>query len=447
MRASRGHLYSGIGFLLPEVKSSFRKKGKEVQPKSGYKTITPIQICNALSLLGEKRLSKKALQIYFACFALVAIREAANRSVKKNQKKGRVIPSYRLKELSKATQLPLNIIKKELIVLESLKLLIFSESEITISKNVLEGSEELLENFINGRSPKRPIPIPRSIFRYLSKCKKESITKTLLAYILRGLTLTRDGEIKGQGSVKCSWISCVMDMSLRSVKSARKELIELGIIPADTRSHQLKLNKTGAYFTINLDWIDYRKEESVIGQNKIDNITYQQKMTDNSVDNSFLPQSEFAPLPSEKVQVFALPYKDKKTSSKEESKYQKPLSTSCLKPSGVFIKPVEKEKPPTIKNITFDDFKSFYRTEELYFQAVKAKWVTDSENSFLNWMSAAVRAKTLTNGDSVRVFVGIVRKKLFTHITQAEEERARAAIKKFRYGVEPASEELMKLVA
>ena len=118
-----------------------------------------------------------------------------------------------------------------------------------------------------------------------------------------------------------------------------------------------------------------------------------------------------------------------------------------MKSSGVFIKPVEKEKPPTIKNITPDDFKSFYRTEELYFQAVKAKWVTDSENSFLNWMSAAVRAKTLTNGDSVRVFVGIVKKKLFTHITQSEEERARAAIKKFRYGVESASEELMKLVA
>ena len=84
-----------------------------------------------------------------------------------------------------------------------------------------------------------------------------------------------------------------------------------------------------------------------------------------------------------------------------------------MKPHGVFIKPVEKEKPPTIKNITFDDFKSFYRTEELYFQAVKAKWVTDSENSFLNWMSAAVRAITIKNGDSLRVFVGIVRKKTF----------------------------------
>ena len=409
-----------------------------MQPKSGYKTITPIQVCNALWLLSAKKLTKKTLQVYFACFSLVAIREAANRSLLKKPKKGRVIPSYRLKELSKATSLPQNTIKKELVTLESLLLLTFSESEIIILKTIIEGSEELLENFTQGRSPKRPIPIPRSIFRYLSKCKKESISKTLLAYILRGLTLTRDGEIKGQGSVKCSWISDVMDMSLRSAKSARKELIELGVITADTGSHQLKLNKTGAYFTINIDWTDY---QSVIGQNKIDNITYQQKMTDNSVDNSFLPQSEFAPLPSEKVQVFAPPYKDKKTSSKEEYKYQKPLSTLCLKPSGVFIKPVEKEKPPTIKNITFDDFKSFYRTEELYFQAVKAKWVTDSENSFLNWMSAAVRAKTITNGDSVKIFVGIVRKKLFTHITQAEEERARAAIKKFRYGVEIIAED------
>ncbi len=43
--------------------------------------------------------------------------------------------------------------------------------------------------------------------------------------------------------------------------------------------------------------------------------------------------------------------------------------------------------------------------------------------------------------------MGIVKKKFFTHITQAEEDRARVAIKKFRYGSDVISEEVMKLVA
>ena len=93
-----------------------------------------------------------------------------------------------------------------------------------------------------------------------------------------------------------------------------------------------------------------------------------------------------------------------------------------------------------------EDFESYYRTEELYFQAVKAGWINDSENSFLNFLAAAIRAKTLKNVDSVRVFVAIVRKKYFTHITQVEEDRARAAIKKFRYGTEAAPNEVMKLI-
>ncbi len=414
-----------------------------MQPKSGYKTITPIELCNVLYLLDEEKLSKRALQVYFACFSLVAIREAAKRSLSKNPKKGVFVPSYRLKELSRATMLSESAIKKELKTLESLELLRFTESEIKISKTPITGSEELLLTLSCSRSSKRPIPIPRSMLRFLSKCEKISTVKTLLAYLLRGLSLSRTGEITAKGSVKSSWIAETMNLSLRSVKSARKELIELGIITADTNSHQCKLNRTGAYFTINLEWVE-KKEEIIIGQNMPEISNYQSKKTDKAVDNLPVKQSEFAPLEPQKCPNFAPPYKDKKTLNR--SKYQGTQS-GASNTSGVFTKQAGEEKPATIKNIIFDDFKSFFRTEELYTQAVKAGWIADSENNFLNWVAAAVRAKTLTKGDPVRVFVGIVRKKLFTHITLAEEERARAAIKKFRYGADLVSEEVMRLVA
>ncbi len=404
-----------------------------MQPKSGYKTITPTELCNVLYLLDEEKLSKRSLQVYFACFSLVAIREAAKRSLSKNPKKGMFVPSYRLKELSRATMLSESIIKKELKTLESLDILRFTESEIKISKTPISGSEELLSTLSCSRSPKRPIPIPRSILRFLSKCEKISTVKTLLAYLLRGLTLSRTGEITGKGSVKSSWIAEVMNISLRSVKSARKELIEIGIISADTNSHQCKLNRTGAYFTINLEWVEKKEEISVT-----------EEISSLPVDNSKVAIATFAPPSLQKCPVFAPPYKDKKTLNR--SKYQRTQSEASNS-SGVFTKQVRKEISPTIKNIRKEDFNSFFRTEELYTQAVKANWITDSENNFLNWVAAAVRAKSLTEGDPVRVFVGIVRKKLFTHITLAEEERARAAIKKFRYGADSVSEEVMRLVA
>ncbi len=408
-----------------------------MQPKSGYKTITPIEIANIVYLFDERQLSKRALQVYFACFSLVAIREAAKRSQNQNSKKGMFVPSYRLKELSRATTLSESVIKKELKTLQALNILSFSESEIKISKTPLPDSQELLSTLSGNRSPKRPVPVPRSILRCLSKCEKASTSKTLLAYLIRGLTLSRTGEIAGKGSVKCSWIAETMNLSLRSVKSARKELLEEGIITPDTGSHQWKLNRTGAYFTINLGWSD---------SNKSDNFTNRSDFTDNQnptteltipgppVENSEASKVVFAPPLVKKCPEFAPPYKDKKTPY--GSKDQKSESGFLIKKEGEAAKA---PSTPSIKNILIEDLQSFYRTEELYFQAVKAKWITLSENSFLNFLAAAVRAKTIKNGCSVRVFVGIVKKKYFSHITQAEEDRARTAIKKFRYSDAPSN--------
>jgi hypothetical protein len=249
--------------------------------------------------------------------------------------------------------------------------------------------------------------------RFLAKAQTKSMVLTTLAYMVRGLTITRAGEIKTSGTVKASWISEVTELSIRSVKAARAKLIDLEMISKDESSTQVKLNRTGSYFSV----ITARK----------------------SVDKSDSARVIFAPPIVKKSPEFAPPYKDKKTPY--GSKNQKSTSGFLIKRVG------GEERKPTINNIVIEDLQSFYRTEELYFQAVKANWINDSENNFMNFLAAAVRAKTLKNGDSVKVFVAIVRKKLFAHITVAEEERARAAVRKFRYGADFVSEEVMKLVA
>ena len=77
----------------------------------------------------------------------------------------------------------------------------------------------------------------------------------LIAYMLRGLTISRQGaEVCGKGTAKLSWICAIAGLSERAARYARGELIELGWIERDTGSHQWKLNRDGAYFSVNLDW-------------------------------------------------------------------------------------------------------------------------------------------------------------------------------------------------
>jgi hypothetical protein len=86
---------------------------------------------------------------------------------------------------------------------------------------------------------------------------------------------------------------------------------------------------------------------------------------------------------------------------------------------------------PTILDVRVEDLQSFTRTEELYWQAVAKGLVGHSEANALDWVAAAVRAKSVV-GDSVRVFMGIVRGQLWRNISQEQEERARRALARYR---------------
>jgi hypothetical protein len=132
---------------------------------------------------------------------------------------------------------------------------------------------------------------------------------------------------------------------------------------------------------------------------------------------------ESAPRKQESTPQFAPPESNKKLPS--GSRYQK-----LTGPERPGVKNGE-GKGPSIRNIQLEDLLSFSRTEELYRQAVGIGLIKHSENQALNWLGAAVRAKSVA-GDPVRVFAGIVRKGLWQNITQEQEERARTALCRYR---------------
>jgi len=367
--------------------------------QGGYKTVTPVQIANCFGALNQDAISYRAVRVYFACLSLVATREAAKRDAVKKGRKPCGEARYRVAELCAVTGLKAQAVKRELRSLKKAGLLSWSEKLLVVKCDSLPGNDGLLQSLSGQRSPLRPIPVPRAVLRFVARSTKGALGKTVMAYVVRGLSIDRkDASLRSAGTVKASWIADVFRLSLRSVKGARKELIDCGLITKDTGSFQRKLNRDGAYFQVNLAWHEGKGETLKISPRGL------QKRPD-----------------------FAPPYEYKKTSY--EFKNQK-TESRALRVPGVCKQKNRGEA--TIRDIKAQDLKNFMSLKALFFQAVRNNWVQGSESNFLNWIAAAVRANTVPARDPVRVFVAIVRRSQWHLITQAQEERARAAIRHSR---------------
>lgn len=375
--------------------------------KGGYKVITPIKILNGVSFYRQKQISFKALRIYFACFELIAIREAAARS-SSVLRKGRGFARFKREELTRLSGLSNRSTGAALSELKKANLLIFSDNEITVTEMPLKGTGEFLKSNFPGRKGTRPVPVPRRLLRHLAATKKPAFFLTVLGYLLRGLSLKKStGEINSRGTVKASWLSDVFGISLRAVKASRAEMIALGLIARDTTSYQRKMNRDGSYFVMNLEWGGTSIEAT-------------------PVDNFSKDNTESAPPQPQKYTESAPPIKRHKTSY--EVKNQK---TQRAEPSGVLRQePDKKIPPPNIRNVRREDLFSASRNEVLYFQAVKARLISGTEADLLNWIAASIRARETENPE--KIFSGILRKKLFHFITHEQEDRARRALNKRR---------------
>ncbi len=380
--------------------------------EAGYKTITPIQLWNALGAYDAEAISFRALRVYLGCFELRAIREASRRTRTAQGERRPAGECYRLGELVRlvgaVTAAQVNTALRQL---ERAGLLSFTENAITFTETPVPLAHEMIERAADGRKATRPIPVPRRALRFLARCRKPALVKTFIAYLIRGLSLDRkSGEVNGAGTVKASWISRIFSISERAVRAARSELIRLGWIDKDTGSKQRKLNRDGAYFKINLSW----KRQEEVAQSGSD--------VSPAVDISPATSQRFAPPLAEKSTQFAPPLQRLETLS--DPKNQK---LTLGENSGFY----GMKTKATLKNIQPDDLKQVGRLQELYEQAITAEWLERSEASFLNFAAAAVRANRAA-GNSVRIFVGIVKKRLWHHVTGAEEDRAVASLKRYR---------------
>ena len=113
--------------------------------ESGYKTITPTELANAIWSLERGGITHHDLRVWLACAVMVATREAAARQRAKSKKPAQPLARYQINELGRLTALPQATVRRSLKALHRAGLLTFAENIIVFTKTPLPGSEDLLE--------------------------------------------------------------------------------------------------------------------------------------------------------------------------------------------------------------------------------------------------------------------------------------------------------------
>ncbi len=357
--------------------------------QGGYRVIRAGELISLIEARKAGGITFTALRAYLGCHILAASRFNARGPVRYTVKELR----QRLgKDISEAGT------KTALEQLERRRLLEFREEEIKFlaaDRPHWSAAAELHTD------PARPVPIPRFILRAIIRHRKPAEVLAVLAHLVRCLW-KKGKEIVSKGLVKASWVAKLCGISERAVHSARRWMQDKKFLNClEVKQHVL--NRFGGCFVIALQHEGERCDRcEPCGRSE-------RRAARKS-------QSEFAP-PLKRV----LPITKISTTNQKDN-------PAFSERAGFLSKKAPK---PTLKNIQLEDLHRLSRLEQLYEQATAAKWLPECEANLRNFVAAAVRA-TRVSGDAVRIFVGIVRRGLWHHITQEQEDRAAQALKRFR---------------
>ncbi len=291
------------------------------------------------------------------------------------------------------------------------------------------------------RNRKRRVPMPRRIVRYLSGDCSKAIMATMLGHLLR-CVYHRDGQVRADGAVKATWIAALFGLTDRSVRAARTKLIELGLISVRRDTPNWYARRFGMRSTVNLRWakslVTFRGFPSPEGEGegegaRGDSPTRQaaerpssQTRNDRAARTGFSAVSSVARTGTSGVCL------NQTLSPKGRSKNQTPASGG---PSGVSVQ--DRESGPTLQSIRTIDLEQTDRVLELFNQAVGEGRVVRSEHERLRFVSAAERS--LAYGQDPAAFFawlipGRARPGRWDHLSQSDEDRGAARLKRHLYG-------------
>lgn len=259
---------------------------------------------------------------------------------------------------------------------------------------------------------RRSFPMPRRMLRLLAGGVKRSVLATVFGHLLRCPHYTKTKGWDPVGACKASWVAEAFGVSERSVKRARAHLVhELRwLMPEE--AEQWYLNRNGGRFGVRLDWTGEARPSVGEGRGCSEFSTAELSPPQGGTGTRLSPPESKQPSPSE-IQ--------KSTPGAERPR---PPVESSTKKVG--------EGCPQLTRIRPEDLRSVPRVMELFDQALTSKawrargWTpTDGYLERLNWAAAARRASVRGSINPCGVFVHLVSKRKWDHISNDDEEAVR----------------------
>ena len=378
--------------------------------ENGYKTITVAQLVNIFYVTASRKTEGFfAFRVLCAWLALRAKQDATERTLRGQKqfvKKFEGVRKADIKRLVKSRK----SIKAAFALLEEAGVIEKSiGGRFQLTTELVSGSEALLEVLCGKkRSATRPVPIPRAWLEHWAAPSRRRVTELLhfLYTSVLAFESSKGGAVKTKGAFKFSRLASAAPISERSMWFARSILIEEERISPDATYVQAVLNRRGHYVDVSLKWR--------ANDHDINDCSSEREVDTESQQSVLQPHQEKTP-------PAAVPYRDKKHFVSRDQKR-----------SGVSTKPVPGS--PNINNIRTEDLYDAARLAALVRQQV---WCENTLANFQNFVASAVRARRVgatkaRTSDPIRIFVGLVRSRLWHHITDADEGEALRLIGEYR---------------
>lgn len=246
--------------------------------------------------------------------------------------------------------------------------------------------EEVVSGVVNHR---RKVPVPRRLLRHLAESGTASLIGTAIGHLLRCMYYRR-GECRARGLCKASWIAETFELDERSVKRARALLVDSGVLLKQVTPQHV-LNRWGVAVVVNLQWAGVRRS----GKGRMS--------------------------PLRPVSTSKLPPPRRTGNSLPRSENQKPGGPV---PSG--DQRLEGSKP-RLSRVLPIDLVSRSRLSVLLQEAKRGGLVGSSESESLAFFAAAKHAVRCGRSNPPGLFACIVRRGLWHHLTNEDDELARRA--------------------
>ena len=271
--------------------------------------------------------------------------------------------------------------------LKAASLLTWSETGIEL-RGSTEGlppeAVEFVESVTNHR---RRIPVPRPLLRFLAGETRPVLVATALGHLLRCMYF-RKGLCEPNGLCKASWIAELFGVDERNVKAARKALEALGVL-LRFETPQLVMNRYGVSMRLNLDWTG---RTPATPPRTLQSTTESPRLRETGI-SSFRRSGD--------------------------QKLGGPSPSGVRKRTG---------REPSLSRVTEADLHDTGRLLKLFQQAQQECLVGRSQSERLKFIAAANRAVRVGTRNSPGLFVALVRRGLWHHLTARDEDVARVQL-------------------